>query len=55
MYVTEVLTKNYEDQQKPAKKQTQSNPIFWTKALFLSEKSMIPNYIKYAKQSQLEN
>ncbi len=33
MNVTKVLTKNYEDQQKPAKK---TKPIYWTKTLILS-------------------
>ena len=45
------LTKDYEDQRMPGKK---TNPICCSKALFLSEKSMIPSYIKYAKRTQLE-
>jgi len=44
-----VLTMNYEEQQKPGKK---TKPIFWSKSLILSEKSMIPNYKKYAKRTQ---
>ncbi len=46
MIVTKVLTMNYEDQQKPGKK---TKPICWSKSLFLSQKSMIPNYIKICK------
>ncbi len=52
MNVTKVLTKYYEDQQKPSKK---TKPICCSNSLILSEKSMIPSYKKYAKQSQLEN
>jgi len=52
MNVNIVLTKNYEDQRISDKK---TKPIYWTKTLILSEKSMIPNYKKYAKQSQFEN
>jgi hypothetical protein len=52
MNITKVLTNCYEDQQKPCKK---TNPICCSNSLFLSEKPMIPSYIKYAKQSQLEN
>ena len=52
MYVTKVLTKDYEDQQKPGQK---TKPIYRSNSLFLSQKSMIPSYKKYAKQSQFEN
>ena len=46
MNVNLILTKYYEDQQKPGKK---TKPICWSNSLFLSEKSMIPNYIKICK------
>jgi hypothetical protein len=52
MNVNIVLTNCYEDQQKPGKK---TKPIISAKSLFLSEKSMIPSDINYAKQSQFEN
>ena len=52
MTVTKVLTNYYEDQQKPGRK---TKPIYWTNSLFLSEKSMIPSYTFYAKQSHFEN
>jgi len=52
MNVTKVLTNFYEDQQKPGQK---TKPICCSNSLFLSEKPMIPNYIKYAKRTQLEN
>ena len=52
MNINLILTKNYEEQQKPGKK---TKPIYCSNSLILSEKSMIPSYKKYAKQSQFEN
>ena len=50
--INTVLTNNYEDQRISGKKTT---PICCSNSLILSEKSMIPNYKKYAKRTQLEN
>jgi hypothetical protein len=46
MIVTKVLTSIYEDQRIPGKK---TKPICCSNSLFLSQKSMIPNYIKICK------